>query len=383
MAQLRTLKVGIPVSLSGQFREQGRQALAGLQTWAKDVNQRGGVSVSDPGPPLPVAVAYYDDASSPDVVRSITQRLIVEDRVDLLMGPYSSVLSQAAAAVAEQHGYVLWNQGGASDSIYRQGFRWVVGILTPASEYLAGLAQLVKEVAPGAERLAIVRASTGAFPRAVSSGAEGRAVGLGFKTVLLREYDPAITDFSEILDQVEQVRPDVLLGVGRIQNDLLLSRQIAQRRLPLGTVAVVAAPIQQFQNALGTDAEGFIGPSQWEPSGSYPHDYGPPAQQVLESLRRSDCPLDYPMAQAYAAGLVAQRCVEVAGTLEQRALREAAATLDFSTFYGRFKIDPDTGRQIGRSVVIIQWQEGRKVVVWPPEQRQARLVYPWRQLEPT
>jgi branched-chain amino acid transport system substrate-binding protein len=375
------MKVGIPVSLSGQFRAQGRQALAGLQAWAEDVNQRGGVSISAPRRPLPVAVVYYDDASSPDVVHSVTRRLIVEDRVDLLMGPYASVLSRAAAAVAEQHRYLLWNQGGASDSIYQQGYRWVVGILTPASEYLAGLAQLVREAAPDTEMLAIIRASSGAFPRAVSSGAEDRAVGLGFKTVLLREYDPAITDFSEILDQVEQARPDILLGIGRIQNDLLLSRQIVQRRLSLGAVAVVAAPIQQFQNVLGADAEGFIGPSQWEPSGSYPHDYGPSAQQVLESLRRSNCPLDYPMVQAYAAGLVAQRCVEMAGVLEQQALREAASTLDFSTFYGRFKIDPDTGRQIGRSVVIVQWQQGRKVIIGPAEQRQARLVYPWRKWE--
>jgi branched-chain amino acid transport system substrate-binding protein len=364
--------------LSGQFREQGRQALAGLQAWAEDVNQQGGLWVSASGPPLPVAVAYYDDVSSPDMVRSVTERLIVDDRVDLLIGPYSSVLSRAAAAVAEQHEYVLWNQGGASDSIYQQGYRWVVGILTPASEYLAGLAQLVREVAPDAERLAVVRASSGDFPRAVSSGAEGRAVGLGFKRVLLREYNPATTDFSGILDEVEQAHPDMLLGVGRIQNDLLLSRQIVQRRLSLGAVAVVAAPIQQFQDALGADGEGFIGPSQWEPSGSYPHDYGPSAQQALESLRRSNRPLDYPMAQAYTAGLVGQRCIEVAGTLDQRALREAANMLDFSTFYGRFKIDPATGKQTGRSVIIIQWQRGRKVIVWPPEQRQARLVYPWR-----
>jgi branched-chain amino acid transport system substrate-binding protein len=238
---------------------------------------------------------------------------------------------------------------------------------------------LVREVAPDAERLAVVRASSGDFPRAVSSGAEGRAVGLGFKRVLLREYNPATTDFSGTLDEVEQARPDILLGVGRIQNDLLLSRQIVQRRLSLGAVAVVAAPIQQFQDALGADGEGFIGPSQWEPSGCYPRDdYGPPAQQALASLRRSNYPVDYPMAQAYAAGLVAQRCIEAAGTLDQGALRKAANALDFATFYGRFKIDPDTGKQVGRSVVIIQWQQGRKVIVWPPEQRQAGLVYPWR-----
>ena len=244
------LKVGISVSLSGQFQTQGHQALAGLQIWAEDVNHRGGIPVRGTGSQLPVTVVYYDDASSPDLVRSVTNRLIIEDRVDLLMGPYSSALSQAAAAVAEQHGYVLWNQGGASDSIYQRGYRWVVGILTPASEYLAGLAQLVREATPDAETLALVRASSGAFPRLVSSGAERRAVALGFKTALLREYAPAIADFSEILDEVEQARPDILLGVGRIQNDLLLSRQIVQRCLPVGAVAVVAVLVMGFIYSL-------------------------------------------------------------------------------------------------------------------------------------
>lgn len=380
--------MAIPVSLSGQFQTQGRQALAGLQAWAGDVNRAGGLLVGGflaggSGLRWPVSVIHYDDGSQVGRVRQLARRLIVEDRVDLLMGPYSSVLAQAAASVAEEHGQVLWNQGGASDSIYQLGYRWVVGILTPASEYLAGLSQLVRDRCPEARRLAIVRAGSGSFPRVVSSGAERSAAALGYETVLLCEYDPLIDDFSAIIDQIAAAHPDVLLAVGRIQNDLRLAAQLGQRRPALGAVAVVAAPIQQFHDALGVDAEGFIGPSQWEPPGDesvedYAGTYGPSTSEVVESLhRQSNLAVDYPMAQAYAAGLVAQRCVEEVG-LGQKALRDAAAELDFSTFYGRFKIDPDTGRQIGRSVVLVQWQQGRKVVIWPPEQRQGGLVYPWQ-----
>jgi branched-chain amino acid transport system substrate-binding protein len=375
----RVLRVGIPVSLSGQFRVQGQQALAGLQAWAEDVNRSGGICVSGAGYSLPVSIIYHDDASSRDRVRQVTEQLIVSDKVDLLMGPYSSVLSQASAEVAEGHRTVFWNQGGASDSIYQQGYHWVVGILTPASEYLTGLFPMVKEIAPQAQTLAIVRSSAGSFPKAVSEGAGRRAEQLGFKVVLRCEYPPDTTDFSAIINEVSQAQPDVLLAVGRIQNDLLLACQMAQSRLSLGVAAVVAAPVQQFHDVLGTQAKGFVGPSQWEPGAGYAVDYGPSEQQVLKSLRRQgNYSIDYPMVQAYAAGVVVQRCIEEAGTLDQRALREAASKLDFSTFYGRFKIDPDTGRQTGRSVVIVQWQEGRKVVVWPPEQRQAQLRYPWR-----
>ena len=100
---------------------------------------------------------------------------------------------------------------------------------------------------------------------------------------------------------------------------------------------------------------------------------------MVASLRgKGQRTVDDTMVQAYAAGLVAQRCIEEAGTLEDSTLREVAEALDFSTFYGRFKIDPVTGAQLGRSTVLVQWQQGRKVIVGPSDQRQAPMVYPWR-----
>ena len=376
-----TLKVGMPVSLSGQFQVQGRQALAGLQAWAEDVNRVGGVKVGYSDAGRPVTVVYYDDGGKTAQARQATEHLITRDRVDLLFGPYSSILALASAQVAEGHGRLLWNQGGASDTIYQQGFKWVVGVLTPASRYLAEWLPLVRHADPKAGSLAILRASTGAFPKAVTSAVESQAAQLGFRISLLREFEPSIKDFSAILDEVEQANPDLLLGVGRIQNDLLLAGQLARRELGLKGVAVVAAPIQQFRDHLGQAADGFVGPSQWEASGSYPSDVGPTGAEMLASLRsKGHQTVDYPMVQAYAAGLVAQRCVEEAGTLEDPALRETAGRLDFSTFYGRFKIDPATGCQEGRSVVLVQWQQGRKVVVGPTDQRQAPMVYPWRKV---
>lgn len=379
MAGSDTLKAGIPVSLSGQFQVQGRQALAGLQAWAEDANRAGGVKVGHSDAGRLISIVYYDDASKTAQARQATERLIASDRVDLLFGPYSGVLALASAQVAEGHGRLLWNQGGASDTIYQRGLKWVVGVLTPASRYLAEWLALIRGADPNADSLAIVRASTGAFPKAVTSTVESQAARLGFKISLLREFEPSINDFSAVLDEVERVRPDLLLGVGRIQNDLLLAGQLARRELGLRGVAVVAAPIQQFRDHLGEAADGFVGPSQWEASGNYPRDYGPTSAEVMASLQdKGYRTVDYPMAQAYAAGLVAQRCVDEAGTLEDSALRETAGRLDFSTFYGRFKIDPVTGCQFGRSTVLVQWQQGRKVIVGPPDQRQAPIVYPWR-----
>ncbi len=365
------------VSLSGQFQVQGRQALAGLQAWADDVTQTGGIHVGSKSP-TPVSLVYYDDASNRHQVRQATERLITEDRVDILMGPYSSVLAQAAAEVAEGHEKLLWNQGGAADSIYERGYQWIVGILTPASEYLTGLLPLVQSADPKARTLAIVRAASGQFPRAVCNGVLRVASELGCD-VSLWEYRRPVTQFTELLDRVDALRPAVLLGVGRIQDDLLLGGELARRGLELNTAVLVAAGVQQFRDVLGMASEGFLGPSQWEASSHYRHDYGPATPQIMKSMRQPGSEtVDYPMVQAYAGALVAQRCVEAAGTVADAALRSMAGMLDFSTFYGRFKIDPETGRQTGHSVLIVQWQQGRKVVVWPPEQKTGDLAYPWR-----
>ena len=372
-----SIRVGIPVSLTGQFSMQGRQTLAGIRAWADDVNRAGGLRVG--GAIHDVELILHDDKSRRDSVISIARRLIVDDRVDLLIGPYSAVLTNTAAEVARDHGRLLWNQGGASPLVYQRGNPWVVGILTPADEYLSGLLPAIREVCQDAATLAIVRAATGAFPRDVVSGVERSAAQFGFRRVMPLEFDAAADDFQDVVDAVAEAKPDVLVVAGRFQNDLGIAPLLASGPPKFGAVAVVAAGVDAFRERLGERAEGFIGPSQWEPEAGYAVEYGPGVDEVLASLNRAGHPvIDYPMAQAYAVGVVMQRCIEECGSLDDEALRRAAASLDFSTFYGRFTIDPDTGRQIGKPSLLVQWQQGRKVVVWPPERRRGALVYPWR-----
>ncbi len=350
--------------------------------WADDVNRSGGLVIDrwsgGRSNRALVSVVHYDDASDADSVRRAAARLITQDRVDLLFGPYSSVLTLAAAEVAEGCQRLLWNQGGASDNIHRQGYRWLVGTLSPASGYLAGLLPLVRQADPTASTIGLVRVSPGAFSREVSSGVRRQAEALGFHVSYDREFSPRLSDFSQVLREVGEAGPEALAVVGRISNDLRFAQQLVDTPHSFTAAAVVAAPIHQFRQALGEKTKGFIGPSQWEPTGACSNDYGPSASAVEASLaRRGRGPVDYPMAQAYAAGVAAQKCVEEAGTLEDRVLRETANRLDFSTFYGRFKIDPNTGLQVGRFTLLIQWQGGRKAVVWPPEMAQAQLLHPW------
>ena len=361
------ISVGMCASLSGQFAVQGAQALHGVMAWVEDTNRRGGVFVRDLGATLPLTLIHYDDRSRAADGRDLVRRLVLEDRIHLLLGPYSSGLTMAAAQVAEELGVVLWNHGGSADSIHQQGFRWTVNILSPAGDYLTGVPELVLQTNPAAERLAIVHSSTGAFSRSVAQGAAEKASELGIEVVFQETFDSPATDFSQLLELVGASTPDLLVGVGRIGDDLLLAQQ-----LPISVeamVALAATPIEQFRNALGARCDGFVGPSQWEASAKLNIDYGPNLPDITQRLGQTD----YPMAQGYAGGLVAQRCIEETGSLDQAALRQTASALDFTTFYGRFKLDT-TGRQVGHQVLLVQWQRGRKIIVWPPQLAQALPV---------
>jgi ABC-type branched-subunit amino acid transport system substrate-binding protein len=152
-----------------------------------------------------------------------------------------------------------------------------------------------------------------------------------------------------------------------MEADLAFAREIRRQGVRAALVGLVATPMQHFRETLGSDADGFCGPSQWEVDASVRPELGPTSAQFATDFRdQFGVEPEYPAAQACAAGLIAAHCVELAGTLDQEALRTVAAGLDLSTFYGRFRLDPETGQQVGHRLVVVQWRGGEKVVIWPP-----------------
>lgn len=357
--------------MSGRFADQGEQARRGLVLWAEEVNQAGGLAKSCRSGPQPVELRIYDDGSKIDGATAGTERLIVDDRVDLLFSPYGSVLTLAAAEVAEWHGRVLWNHGGSSDALEQRGWQRVITLLSPASHYFVPVLDLAMYEARTPRRpvrtVAMLHGASGTFPRSVIVGARAHAARLGLDVVLDSPYPPLSPGaLSQLVCRVAGLEPDLILGAGTTDADLAFARELRRQRVKASIVALVAAPIERFRDELGPLADGFCGPSQWEPSIRGQPDLGPSSIEFADRFRdRFGAEPDYPAAQAYAAGLVAARCAEIAGSFEDRALRQAAGTLDLSTFYGRFRLDPRSGRQVGHAMVVAQWQDGQKQIVWP------------------
>jgi branched-chain amino acid transport system substrate-binding protein len=394
-----TITAGAALSLSGRFAVQGEQARRGLVLWAEHVNNQGGLALGPGAARRPVELRVYDDGSKIAGATAGTERLIVQDRVNLLFGPYGSVLAIAAAEVAERHGRVLWNHGGSSDALEQRGWQRVVTLLSPASRYFVPVLDMAVRHARMAGRpirtVALLHGASGTFPQAVIAGARAHAARLGLDIVLDEPYPPASPappvaptpqppapcvgggGLPQLVSRLRSLAPGLVLGVGTTEADLAFARALRARRVPTTTIALVAAPIELFREALGPDADGFCGPSQWEPTLHGQLDLGPTSGQFCDDFRRRfGLAPDYPAAQAYAAGLIAAHCVEIAGSFDDDALRLAAGSLDLTTFYGRFRLDPRTGQQAGHAMVVAQWQAGQKQIVWPPAAATAPLQLP-------
>jgi branched-chain amino acid transport system substrate-binding protein len=169
--------------------------------------------------------------------------------------------------------------------------------------------------------------------------------------------------------------PALLILVGRFDDDVRLVRSLTENPLTLKTAAAVATPMRAFWGDLRQRADGWIGPSQWELGAKGSPDVGPSSAAFVERFRRRFGQLpDYPAAQAYAAGLIFQHCVSLAGSCDDAGMRAAAAQLSCRTFYGDFRLDPETGIQVGHETVLVQWQSGEKKIIWPTGLAKARLT---------
>ncbi|WP_456478381.1 amino acid ABC transporter substrate-binding protein [Geoglobus ahangari] len=386
-AQVETLYFGAPISLTGKFSKEGQMSLWGMQVAAKWINEvHGGLKVGDKV--YKVEIKYYDDQSNKEVVQSIIERLAVQDGVKFVLAPYSSGLTLAAAPIAEKYGVLMNSHGGASDYIFEQGYYYVVQTLSPASKYQTGFLDMVKAIDPEAKRVAMVYEDT-EFSRSVFSAAKKHAEELGFEVVFDKTYPKGVQDLSPILNELKATNPDIIIGGGHFADGQLLVSQLADLKINVKAISILVAPaLPKFYDALGTRAERIAAPAQWEVGVKYSPeaaeklgvDYFGPTQdefmQMFKEISGSDEPPSYHAAEAAAAVLSYAYAIEKAQSLDPDKVREAMNDIEFMCLYGLWKIDPETGKQVGHEMVIIQWQGGTKKIIWPPEAANAEPYYP-------
>lgn len=327
--------------LSGPLARFGKAGASALGLWAG----RSGVS-------LEVIDAYPSAASA---IRAAEAR-----RPDVVFGPYGSGPALAAAAASTG---VVWNHGGATARLARPAYPRVVNVESPAYRYLAAVLEtLVAEGLGEGSEVVVMHVNTG-FGREVAAGAAvaARRFGLVPRSVAFRPGRA-----REVLAQVPE--GDVLLSAGSFDDDVAIAQWGSERRWR--AVGLVAAGVEELRQAIGDRVEGLYGPCQWFDDGIDDPADGPNTEWFSRCYRDANgTEPPYPAAGAFAAGVVWQRCVKEAGTLESVPVLAASQRLDTTTLFGRFRVDPVTGVQTGHQIGVVQWRGGRRVLLDRPLRR--------------
>jgi len=314
------------VPVTGRYAVQGAQVRAGLELWAR----RAGASI-----------LLEDDGSRPERAARLHPELLGR-ACRFVLGPYGSDCTRAVAA--ERRGAVVWNHGAAADDV--QQMPGVVSVPSPASRYLVALGGAVAALRPGAA-VALVTAG-GAFARFAREGLERAAGSLDLDLV-------AWFSFSDPPAKIAGTRCDAVLACGPLKREIELFRSLAARR-PDALLGGVSPGLAAFPSLLDGDPEGLIAPVQWHPELKNAPELGPTSAEILADARAiGHGELDYVAAQAYAAALIAKRCLELAsdGPLG------VARALRTTTFFGAFELDPESGVQRAHRLSAIRWRSGR------------------------
>jgi branched-chain amino acid transport system substrate-binding protein len=224
------------------------------------------------------------------------------------------------------------------------------------------------------------------LPKAIAQGGLALAKKRGLSVVLAEAYPKGTTDFSVILTKVRAANPDVLAAGTYFEDAVAIVRQLKALNVnPRMFAATVGVDLPKFYEALGRDAEFVYGPSQWEAElvtlragGLIPiaRQY-PGAREFVESHRKEfpGADLSYHSTAGYSGCQVLMEAIRRAGSLEGEKVRDAILKMDLNTVFGAFKVASD-GVQIAHKMVMFQWQDGKKVIVWPEELAPGKPLFP-------
>ena len=357
------IKIGASMSVTGTYAKPGSYQKEGYDVCIDELNGKGGLLGRK------VELVIYDDQSQPATAVKLYEKLITEDKVDAVMGPYSSAVSEAVANVTEKYKKVMVAPLAATTSIFKKGRKYIFMVITPAENYLDGLIDMAAK--RGLKTVAIINEDT-LFPKASAAGTAEAAKKRGMQVVLQEAYPKGNTDFSALLVKIKAANPDVIAAGTYFDDAVAITRQMKELNVnPKMFGLTVGGDLPEFYDLLKQNAEYIYGSTQWDESLPYPGQ----KEFLAAYTKKFKHEPSYHAAAGYAGCLIYGEAVKRAGTLDADRVREQLLKMEIKTAFGDYKVEAD-GFQVAHKMVMLQWQDGKRVVVWPDDLASGKMRYP-------
>ena len=356
-----TVKIGASLPLTGDFSEPGTAAKQGYEIWQQQVNDAGGLLDRD------VQMVIKDDQSDQNIVVTDYNALIQQDKVDLLLGTFSSLLNLPASAVAERNKMVYVEPAGGSPEMFSRGFTYLFFAQQATAPHQADLfADWVTNLpADQKPKTAAYVIADDPFGGPVAEGVKAKLEAAGVQTVYSEVYPPETVNFDAIASAVAAKKPDVIAqGSAGLSDGVNLDRALIKVGYSPKQFFQASSPsfADQFSNAIGLkNTEGIFY------AVSYHVDAKTPGNEDFLAAYRAKYNTDPPedAADAYAAAQVLQAAVEAVGDIDQDKIRDWLHDNSVDTILGKLSWD-ETGAP-EQAFLLAQWQNGNEEIVLPEE----------------
>ncbi len=370
------IRIGMTVASTGSFALAAQSGARGVDIWADDVNRRGGIEIG--GVKRKVELVKLDDRSDKTLVPKVYETLIKEEKVDLVFGPFGSTLTAAAANTTETNGKFMMIWSASADSIYKQGFKYIVSGTQIAGTLLGQNAvRALNQM--GAKKIAFAYLDE-PFPATITAGAVEIAKQLGMQVVMNEKFAKGTKDFSILIQKARATGADAFYPAAYEGDQMIIARQLREMNANFNAVYMVYASQPQFL-AIGKDANLIFSQTLLHDKVNYKVTHGLTRAQMMERYMamfpNASYTADFQTALAYGAGVVTEEIIRGANSLDAAALKAAAMKLNdkIVTLTGPYQID-ETGKQYKNEFVIMQNQKDGVEVVYPPEVTTAKAIYP-------
>lgn len=377
------LVLGSAISLTGKYATNGVHAMNGYEFAIQKIKEAGGINIA--GKCYNFRVIYYDDESKGDRGATLAERLINQDKVQYMLGPYSSGLTKAIAPVTEKYQIPMVEAEGASRSLFNKGYRYLFAVLSTSEQYLASAITLAAEKAkesgssPDAVKVAVA-VENDPFSLDIRAGVLEDAAKYDMKVVIDEQLPRDLSDMSAILTKVKLLKPDVLIVSGHSKGAATAVRQIEEQNVKAPMIAITHCEAADVVGNFGAAANDILCSTQWAETLTYEDEIFGTAAQYEQEFKAAyteyaEKTVPYQTAQASAAVYVFKDAFERAGTLDKEAVRNAIAETDLSTFYGQIRF-AEAGNNIAKPMVLRQIQDGKYNVVAPSAFASHKLNWP-------
>src|SRR6201995_2974485 len=358
-----SVRIGVALSQTGNLADSAAPYFKGLDLWREQANARGGLAGH------PIEFVVYGDRSVPATAARLYEKLITDDKVNLVISSLGSATAATGSAVAEKHKMVMINGGGAAEAIQQRGFKYVFQTAARISSYADGIVPMIEKYK--VKSVALVSRDYAAA-RDISKAIKEQIKDKDVK-VVMDEYFPAGTaDFSSQIAKGQQLQPDLWIGLLYPSEAIETVRQFhSMNYMPKFFIANGVSQ-DDFITAAGRDAEYALGMSLYEPS--LPSEGNKEFVKTYHDKYNADP--GYYAAFGFVAGTVLEAAVKKAGSIDTEKVRDVLTTLKLGRVMGKHEVDPATYMQIRVPGLVVQGPNAKREVVWPEEYKTAEPKLP-------